>query len=361
MEPAQPILANQEITQTIYIVQDSYKYPLHLNSTGDIINFILEYNTNNYKKTISLKEIKDKESEAILSSFKPRDFMDYLKTLSEMKKISLVKTDNIINIKFELEIMFKKHEIEIELISKDKNIELIEKEIKELKEENKELKINNNKIQEENKELKKRIENLEIEIKEIKKILNTDFNINKLNNNISDIIMNENEFKLINLGIKYRLNKKVKGLKKLYQALIDGDDVINFHSKCDNIPNTLVLIKSEGNRRFGGFTSIPWTSPEKDEFKDDPNAFLFSLDKQRIYSYVKNGKAIYNNKNYGPWFGFRDIYIYQHCIEEKGLYTGESRTDYSSYNYNGDKNALSEGNNSSIYAADYEVFQVIFE
>ena len=36
--------------------------------------------------------------------------------------------------------MFKKHEIEIELISKDKNIEVIEKE---LKEENNELKINN--------------------------------------------------------------------------------------------------------------------------------------------------------------------------------------------------------------------------
>ena len=72
--------------------------------------------------------------------------------------------------------------------------------------------------------------------------------------------MNENEFKLINLGIKNRLNKKVKVLKKLYQALIDGDDIINFHSKCDNIPNTLVLIKSAENRRFGGFTSIPWTS-----------------------------------------------------------------------------------------------------
>jgi hypothetical protein len=163
MEPAQPILANQEITQTIYIVQDSYKYPLHLNSTGDIINFTLEYNTNNYKKKIPLKEIKDKESEAILSSFNPKDFIAYLKTLSEMKKISLTKIDNTMILKFELEIMFKKHEIEIELINKDKNMELIEKEIKELKDENKELK-------EENKELKKRIENLEIEMKEIKKI-----------------------------------------------------------------------------------------------------------------------------------------------------------------------------------------------
>ena len=90
MEPAQPILANQEITQTIYIVQDSYKYPLHLNSTGDIINFTLEYNTNNYKKKIPLKEIKDKESVAIFLQYTPQIFIDYLKTLSEMKKISLI-------------------------------------------------------------------------------------------------------------------------------------------------------------------------------------------------------------------------------------------------------------------------------
>ena len=190
--------------------------------------------------------------------------MAYLKTLSEMKKISLNKIDNtIIILKFELEIMFKKHEIEIELINKDKNMELIEKEMKELKEENK--------------ELKKRIENLEIEIKEIKKILNPDFNINKLNNNISDIIMNENEFKLINLGIKNRLNKKVKGLKKLYQALIDGDDVINFHSKCDCILNTLVHIKSPGNRRFGGFTSILWTSSKMVNLKMILMHFYFLL------------------------------------------------------------------------------------
>ena len=249
MEQAKPILTNQEISEVIYIDQNSNRYPLHLNATGDIINFILEYNTNNYKKKISLKEIKDKESIAIFLQYTPHIFFDFLKKLSEMKKISLIKIENIINLKFELEIMFKKHEIEIELISKDKNIELLEKEIKELKEENKELNVNNNKIKEENKEIKKRIENLEIEIKEIKKLLNPDFILNKLNNNISDI-MYENEFKIINLGIKNRLNKKVKGLKKLYQALIDGDDSINFHTKCDNISNTLILIKSAGNRRL---------------------------------------------------------------------------------------------------------------
>ena len=173
--------------------------------------------------------------------------------------------------------------------------------------------------------------------------------------------MYENEFKIINLAIKNRLNKKVKGLKKLYQARIDGDDNINFHEKCDNIPNTLVLIKSAGNRRFGGFTSIPWTSPENEEYKDDPNAFLFSLDKQRIYSYNKKGKAIRNGKILGPSFGYCDTCIGQHCIEKKTLYTFCESNSNSSYNYNSDKNALYECENSYTYAADYEVFQVIFE
>ena len=167
-----------------------------------------------------------------------------------MKKVSLLKKDNVININFELEIMFQKHEIEIELISKDKNIELIEKELNELK-------INYNKINEENKELKKRIEILETEMKEIKKILNQDFKINKFKIGNKSVIMNENEFDLIHLAIKSRLNKEVKELKKLYQATIDGDGPINFQSRCDNIPNTLVIIKSAGNRRFGGFANIP--------------------------------------------------------------------------------------------------------
>ena len=173
--------------------------------------------------------------------------------------------------------------------------------------------------------------------------------------------MKENEFDLIHLAIKSRLNKEVKELKKLYQATIDGDGALNFHSRCDNIPNTLVLIKSAGNRRFGGFTSTQWSSSSSGEFKDDPNAFLFSLDKQKIYSYKKDGKAIYNRKDLGPSFGNGlTIWIGQHGIQEKHLYTLESSSSCS-YNFNGDNNALAEdGKGSYIYAAEYEVFQVIF-
>ena len=126
-------------------------------------------------------------------------------------------------------------------------------------------------------------------------------NQHMFNNN--SVIMEENEFYLIHLAIKSRLNKKVKGLKKLYQATIDGDGPINFHSRCDNFPNTLTIIKSAGNWRFGGFASETWESTTSYIYKDDKNAFLFSLDKQKIYSYKGGGKALECCKDWGPTFG----------------------------------------------------------
>jgi len=275
--------------------------------------------------------------------------LDYLQAISEMKQISLIKKDNIITMKFDLQVMLRKHEIEIELISKDKNIELVEKELQELREENKDLR-------EENKELKKRMENLEIEIKEIKNIISKNIRINK------SVIMKENEFDFIKKKIEGKMDKEVKEIKKLYQATIDGDGAVNFHSRCDGIPNTLVLIKSAGNRRFGGFTSHNWYSDKNGYYAKDPNAFLFSLDKQIIYPQKNGEKAIYYYKTCGPCFGAGpDINISDHCISNNYLYTYESSQNCS-YNYNGDNNALSEdGKNSGIYAAEYEVFQVIFK
>ena len=170
--------------------------------------------------------------------------------------------------------------------------------------------------------------------------------------------MKENEFNIIHLALKSRMHKEVKEIKKLYQVTIEGDGSVNFHSKCDNIPNTLVLIKSAGNRRFRGFTSQVWESTSG-SYKDDKNAFLFSLDKQRIYPYKNNGNAIYNNTNYGPTFGSgHDICIINKAIQEKKLYTYESNSS-STYNYYGDSNGLSEnGSGYWIFPVKYEVFQI---
>ena len=100
---------------------------------------------------------------------------------------------------------------------------------------------------------------------------------------------------------------------------------------------------------------------EVQKYKDDKNAFLFSLDKQKIYPYKNNGNAIYCYKDYGPTFGCGyDIYLGNNAIQQKQLHTYESSSGCS-YNFYGDNNALSEdGRCSYIYTSEYEVFQVIF-
>ena len=72
--------------------------------------------------------------------------------------------------------------------------------------------------------------------------------------NINSVQMKNEEFDMIKNGIESRMNKNVKEVNKIYQTTIDGSEVTNFHSKCDNIPNALKINQSKGNRRFGGFT-----------------------------------------------------------------------------------------------------------
>ena len=214
-----------------------------------------------------------------------------------------------------------------------------------------------------------------------------EININRYTKfNEKSVIMKEDEFNFIKPVIEVKINKRIKELKKLYQATVDGDSAQMFHSKCDEVPNTLVIIKSAGNRRFGGFTTIRWSSPESYSYNYDKSAFLFSLDKQKVYPFI--GRENYSHKedrkyaigkkdNSGPIFGGSMIYnskrkeytmentfdisIGSNCIKEKSSYTYESNRN-SCYDFKKDNNALSEdGKKGKIYIADYEVFQVIFE
>ena len=96
----------------------------------------------------------------------------------------------------------------------------------------------------ENKSLKDEIENLKKSLELINKKDKIVFNSS---------IMKENEFDLIKKVIESRVYKKVLSINKIYQATINGESSSKFHSKCDGISNTITLIKSAGNRRFGGF------------------------------------------------------------------------------------------------------------
>ena len=108
----------------------------------------------------------------------------------------------------------------------------------------------------------------------------------------------------------------------------DGNSFDTFHKLCDNISPNLLLIKDNKNNIFGGFTKVTWE--KKDLIKNDPESFLFSLNKnKKYYQKHKEYKTIYCNSAYGPWFwggdiGFKSNNMSQCISKGTGEYLDES-------------------------------------
>ena len=119
-------------------------------------------------------------------------------------------------------------------------------------------------------------------------------------------------------------NKKIT-LNLLYKATVDSDKASAFHHKCDNSPSTLVLVKSSNGKRFGGYTTCSW-SGDKEE-KNDENAFVFSLDKMKIYDIIEGEEAIKCYPTFGPIFSGCQIRIFDNAFKEGGS-TFEKGSNY---------------------------------
>ena len=266
METSMP-QESKEKTESLDIEQDNKKYFLTMKLKGEELTLVLsdpeEIVSHTKKKTLNeIKGIHD-----YFNGLKSCElFCKYLKGSIKNKQLTIIKKEENLCLNFLVEYMFEKKSIELILFPKEKNPEeLIKdlcKEINTLKEkinfiekrdgeenENKklidiikELKADNEKLKEEIKEMKALIEPIGKRFKEI--------NINKYTTyNEKSVIMKEDELNFINQAMKFKINKEIKKIKKLYQATVNGDSANSFHSKCDGIPNTLVIIKSAGNRR----------------------------------------------------------------------------------------------------------------
>ena len=338
--------------EPIIIMQNDVKYNLNIESQNNKITFSI-YNNEQfpnfyYTKKISLKELKDsiKGNDEFMD--KNFDIYNYFKNLSNDKKLNIKKDKNIILLIIS-SVDLNGHEVSgvIQLSPRKNDINMtindIYIELKYLKEKIKDI----DSLKNENKILKGKIEAQDKEIKYLK---------NKINNiSNKSVIIKEDESEMITSEIEKKTNKKIKEIKKLYQATIDGGNSEIFHKKCDNIANTLILIKSEGKRRFGGFTPIPWKSEENYIKDPEEKTFVFSLDNKKIYYLNNSDNAVYHDINSGPCFGGgRDIALDGNPIKENKLYTLEC-----SYNYQGDIHPLSEYKDNNLKALEYEVFQII--
>jgi hypothetical protein len=96
----------------------------------------------------------------------------------------------------------------------------------------------------------------------------------------------------------------------IYRASQDGFEASQFHSKCDDKSNTLVIIKSENDNIFGGYTEQSWSGQD---YKNDENAFIFSLinklNKPLKMKCINSEQAIFCFNNVGPSFGEYDLEI----------------------------------------------------
>ncbi len=107
----------------------------------------------------------------------------------------------------------------------------------------------------------------------------------------SSILPNDKEIsKLMSLS-EFSINKK---WNLIYKGSKNGFKSSDFHSKCDDKPNTLVIIKSKNGNVFGGYTEKSWSNIDSMSSmyehidKLDSSAFIFSLINKENRSLKKN-------------------------------------------------------------------------
>ena len=245
----------------------------------------------------SISEIKDKLDKNSFSNSQ-KENEEIIKKVNDLEK-KIKEINSIIENKFsdyETRLNFMEHKYISLKITNEEKINSLEQKYenkiieleKKINQNNENMKINdnNNKNEKEEKKIKKE-ENKKEEI--------------------SSIIKSKEEWNLI-----YNNISKEKELKSelIYKSLIDGDEALDFHKKCDNIPNTIILIKTKSGKRFGGFSSEIWeNSPYT--WKSDNKAFLFNLDLMKIFKSHNNGnRAILSYSFLGPTFGYGyDLYV----------------------------------------------------
>ena len=146
---------------------------------------------------------------------------------------------------------------------------------------------------------------------------------------------------MLTAGVKFIL---------LYRASDHGDKAKIFHQKCDNHQMTLVLVETTKGRRFGGFTTKSWDG--NCVKKIDNEAFVFSLDKHKIYDVHKNEFAIGGYPKFGPVFFGCQIRIYDNFFTKGGT------TCYKSLNYKTKEDYELNHGEQSYIVKEIEVYDI---
>ena len=198
------------------------------------------------------------------------------------------------------------------------------------------LKIINNQLNNENNDLKNKL---------------SESNISDCDIIRGEIIKSQKELEFLTQRISQ--NNRSLTLNLIYKASVDYDKAEVFHFKCDQAQNSLVLIETDNNLRFGGFTTCSWSG--NCELKNDENAFIFSFNKFKIYDIIPGEKAIACFPKYGPIFLGCQIVIYDNAFINGGS------TYLRGANYQTEEDFELTGGEQNFKIKDIEVYSIILE
>jgi len=172
----------------------------------------------------------------------------------------------------------------------------------------------------------------------------------------SDIIRSIDEYEFLRdtLG-------KVE-LRMIVNSNIHGDYAKDIHER-SNFHHLLVLIETDEGHRFGGYTSdnfVPITiglmSTSVDVQKYDEVAFLFNLDKKKIYDINKDKvkTALNCDEYYTMSFGEKDLVIWDYFLTKGGM------SNFPDFYGEGSQPLELTGGEENFKINSIEVYQVLF-
>ncbi|TNV79930.1 hypothetical protein FGO68_gene4969 [Halteria grandinella] len=127
----------------------------------------------------------------------------------------------------------------------------------------------------------------------------------------SNLLKNKSQINWLLSKIPFQVTTSVL----LYRGSLHGFEYSKFHQLCDNKSNpTIVLASSRAGRLFGGFTTQAWDQSQ--QWKTDREAFLFSIDYERVFPTNRPESAIYGHPELGPDFGTHNLFG-RHTIEPR--------------------------------------------
>ena len=171
---------------------------------------------------------------------------------------------------------------------------------------------------------------------------------------IDSNILNKSDLTFIEKRLKNIDIFKDKNIyyKLIYRATRDGGLPKDFHDKCDGIPNTITIIKTKKNNKFGGYITYKWDKSSQ-WINNDENCFIFSLDLKKYYEPIKYEDEYQFNERCGP--NFSEFGLQNDLFKESSLNL-HLRGEY----FSGlTKDYEINGGNKTFTVEDLEVFQVL--